>query len=174
MSNAFVAARLLGALCSALTVVACSGESPITPSPSYAVAGDLSAKPSSGIPGVYDLSFTVYRNGTYEEVSSLAVSSQELLLKGYVTDSSGRPAQKGTVTFEYRSVQGWAPERHPARGRSPEGSVRAGVGHMGATHFNFGQRWTLSTAGHGIRVPELWDCPNPPGDRLPHALRAPG
>ena len=109
MSNAFVAARLLGALFSAFTVVACSGESPITPSPSSAVAGDVGAKPSSAIPGVYDLAFTVYRNGTYDEVSSLAVSSQELLLKGYVTDSSGRPAQKGTVTFEYCSYKGGPP-----------------------------------------------------------------
>ncbi len=109
MSNAFVAARLLGALLCALTVVACSGQSPITPIPSSAVAGDLSAKPSTGIPGVYDLAFTVYRNGTYEEVSSLVVSSQELLLKGYVTDSSGRPAQKGTVTFEYCSYKGGPP-----------------------------------------------------------------
>lgn len=109
MSKPFVAARLLGALLSAFAVAACSGQSPVTPSPSSAVVGDLSARPSLGDPGGYDLSFNVYRNGMYDEVSSLAVSDQELLLKGYVTDSSGRPAEKGSVTFEYCSYKGGPP-----------------------------------------------------------------
>ena len=106
MSNAFVAARLLGALFSALTVAACSGQSPITPSPSSAAAGDLSAKPSPAIPGVYDLLFQVWRDGSYQNVSSMAVNSGELLLRARVTDSSGAPALQGTVTFEYCSYRG--------------------------------------------------------------------
>ena len=170
MSNAFVAARLFGALFSALTVVACSGQSPMTPSPSAAVAGDLSAKPSPAVPGVYDLSFNVYRNGTYDEVSSLAVSSQELLLKGYVADSLGRPAQTGQRDVRVLLVQGRAPERHRARGRSPKGSMRAGIGNVGAPDVDLGQRWTLSTARHRLRVHELRDRPDSPADRLPHPL----
>lgn len=105
----FLVPRLIVALLAAVFAAACSGHSPTMPSPSPVVAGELSAKPSPASPGVYDLSFNVYRNGVYEEFSSLAVGFQELLLKGYVTDSSGRPAQKGSVTFEYCSYKGRPP-----------------------------------------------------------------
>ncbi len=126
MSKPFVAARLLGALFTALTVVACSGQSPVTPSPTSAVAGDLGAKPSAAVPGVYDLSFNVYRNRTYDEVSSLAVGSQELLLKGYVTDSLGRPAQKGSVTFEDRSYKGGPPNDIERADEAPKEACEQG------------------------------------------------
>jgi hypothetical protein len=39
------------------------------------------------------------------EVSSLVVSSEELTLKAYVTDSAGQPATVGSVTFEYCSYK---------------------------------------------------------------------
>ena len=93
MSQPFVGARLLATLVNPLTVIACSDPSPVSPSPSPVVAGDLSAKPSPASPGVYDLSFNHYRNGVEEEVSSLAVGFQELLL-GYVTDSRAVPRRR--------------------------------------------------------------------------------
>jgi len=106
----FVAApKLLVALLSAASLAACSGNSPVTPSLPSAMAGDQNAKGSAAAPGVYELTFNVFRNRTYAEVSSLPVSSQEMILKAYVTDASGRPAQKGTVTFEYCSYKGGPP-----------------------------------------------------------------
>ena len=101
--------RFVVTLLAAASFAACSGQSPLTPSPPSVVEGDLSARGSQGAPGVYDLSFNVFGNGIYTEVSSLAVSSQDLILKAYVTDSSGGAAQKGTVTFEYCSYKGGPP-----------------------------------------------------------------
>lgn len=106
MSKRILATRLIVALLGAVTANACSGESPVTPSPAVATTVDLSAKPSAGVPGVYDLSFNVWRDGSYQNVSSMAVNSGELLLRARVTDSSGAPALRGTVTFEYCSYRG--------------------------------------------------------------------
>jgi hypothetical protein len=58
---------------------------------------------------VYDLSFIAWLDGNYQEVSSLPVRSRELILKAYVTDTTGLPAQKGAVTFEYCSYKGRPP-----------------------------------------------------------------
>jgi hypothetical protein len=102
MSKPIVASRLILALLAAVSAAACSAESPAVPSPSPAIASDQSARAPS-VPGVYDLTFNVLLNGTYQEVSSLPVNSQELILKAYVTDSSGLPASKGSVTFDYCS-----------------------------------------------------------------------
>ena len=105
MSTLNVTLRLIVVLLTAISAAVCSGQSPVEPS-SPSLAGDQSARGSQAVPGIYDLSFTVFRNRIYEEVSTLPVRSQELILKAYVTDSSGRPAQKGTVTFEYCSYNG--------------------------------------------------------------------
>ena len=95
------------ALVAAASLAACSGaRSPAAPGAAAAAAGSLNGKASAPVPGVYDLTFNTYRNGVYTEVSSLPVSSQELILKAYVTDSAGAPARKGTVTFEYCSYNG--------------------------------------------------------------------
>jgi len=134
MTKLTIASRLIVALLGAVSAAACSGDSPAAPSPSSVIAGEQNAKASQAAPGVYDLSFNVFQNGTYQEVSSLPVKSQELILKAYVTDSSGYPAQKGTVTFEYCSYRAqrtistvptrhhWRRARrepHPGRGWPP-------------------------------------------------------
>jgi hypothetical protein len=106
MKKPTIASRLIIALLGTVAAGACSGGSPAAPTPSSVMAGEQNAKGSLAAPGVYDLSFNVFENGTYQEVSSLPVKSQELILKAYVTDSSGSPAQKGTVTFEYCSYKG--------------------------------------------------------------------
>ena len=83
----------------------CSGESPAAP----ATAGTASAAEASrtaSSPGMYTLTFVARVGGTLQEVTSLRVSSTELVLKAYVTDSAGRPAQDGAVTFEYCSYRG--------------------------------------------------------------------
>lgn len=109
MSQFIVSTKVIVVLLGAASFAACSDESPVAPSPASVAAGDLSAKPPPSIPGVYDLSFYVLSGSTYEEVSSLSVSSKELILRAYVTDSSGNPAQKGTVTFDYCSYKGRPP-----------------------------------------------------------------
>lgn len=49
------------------------------------------------------------RNGTDVSVATLPVLSEELILRASVTDSSGAPAQKGAVVFEYCSLIGGPP-----------------------------------------------------------------
>ena len=96
--------RLAVALFTAVLFAGCSGaQSPASPGASAPPADSLDAKPSPTAPGVYALTFNTYRNGVYTQVTSLPVSSQEMMLKAYVTDSAGAPARKGTVTFEYCS-----------------------------------------------------------------------
>jgi hypothetical protein len=63
----------------------------------------------TAVAGVYDLSFRVFRNGVFEPVSSLPVLSAEMILMAQVADTSGNPAQNGTVTFEYCSYKGIPP-----------------------------------------------------------------
>jgi hypothetical protein len=98
--------RFLVALFSALSVAACSSQSPVTPSAAPVAEGSLSARGSQAAPGIYELSFHAWLGGVLQEVSSLSVGSQELILRAHVTDSSGAPAQRGTVTFEYCSYKG--------------------------------------------------------------------
>ncbi len=95
------------ALIAAASFAGCSGaQSPAAPGRAAAATDSMSAKASAAVPGLYDLTFNTYRNGVYTEVSSLPVSSQELILKAHVTDSAGAPARKGSVTFEYCSYTG--------------------------------------------------------------------
>jgi hypothetical protein len=108
MEKRSITSRLIITLVAA-TFAACSSQSPVAPSPLTAVGGDLSAKPSAAVPGVYDLSFTAWVGGVLQPVASLPVSSAELILRAYVTDSSGSPAAKGRVTFEYCSYKGGPP-----------------------------------------------------------------
>ena len=111
MARLMITSRLVVTLFAAASFAACSSESPIAPSPLSAVGGDLSAKPPAAVPGVYDLSFIAiaWGGGGPQEVSSLPVRSAELVLRAYVTDRSGSPAEKGRVTFEYCSYRGGPP-----------------------------------------------------------------
>ena len=154
MTKLTIASKLIVALLGAVSAGACSVESPVVPSPPSVIAGEQNAKGSQAAPGVYDLSFNVFQNGTYQEVSSLPVKSQELILKAYVTDSSGRPAQKGTVTFEYCSYKGPGERYQPSR-RGTTGGVRAGNSILGAAGLHLRDRRTLSVARQRIRMREL-------------------
>ena len=109
MSKPIVVSKLIAALIGVVVMAGCSGQPPAAPSAASVVAGDASVKPSQGVPGVYDLSFAVWRNGILEPVTSLSVSSAELILDAHVSDSAGNPAQQGTVTFEYCSYKGGPP-----------------------------------------------------------------
>src|SRR5262245_36528861 len=84
--------------------MACSGQSTVEPT-GVAASGGVDARPASGVPGVYDLSFWGRVSGAWQEVSSLPVLN-EVVLRAQVTDLSGNPATAGTVTFEYCSYLG--------------------------------------------------------------------
>ena len=79
---------------------ACSAQSPLEPSVTGAATTTLRAVQS--VPGVYALTF---HDTTGAEVTSLPVL-EELILKARVTDTSGQPAQAGSVSFEYCSLKG--------------------------------------------------------------------
>ena len=103
-------ARLFVVTMVAVTLAACSGQSPVAPDQlSSAKGGGTGGKPSTGVTGVYALTFHAPSGRTYEEVSSLPVYSPggvlppELRLKAQVTDASGNAATTGTVTFDYCS-----------------------------------------------------------------------
>jgi hypothetical protein len=131
MSLNLVAIRKLTVvLLAAASAAACSGESPLVPSPPSA-GGDLSAKPSQAVPGLYDLSFNTLNNGAYQEVSSLPVRSAELILKAHVTDSLGSPAQKGTVSFEYCSYKGGPPNDIERADEAPKEACLTGAARWG-------------------------------------------
>src|SRR5262245_29408411 len=99
MSRPLFLARIL-AFAGAMTVLACS-QSPMEPSASGTTAtSSLSALQS--LPGLYWLTF---HDNDGVEVPSLPVLN-ELVLKAHVTDTSGQPAQSGSVIFEYCSFRG--------------------------------------------------------------------
>lgn len=117
----FVVAVLCGAS------AACSSESPVSPSPSSVAPEALEARSALAAPGVYDLSFNVWIGGTFQQVSSLSVSSQELILMAHVTDSSGASAQRGTVTFEYCSYKGLPPNDITRADEAPKAACDQGL-----------------------------------------------
>ena len=82
-------AKLIVAVVGAAALAACSGRSPAAPSASSIASDAVSAKGGGSAPGVYDLSFNVFSQRTYELVASLRVRSQELILMAHVTDGSG-------------------------------------------------------------------------------------
>lgn len=106
----------------------CSTQSPVAPDTArlaVAVPGAAEAKASS--PGTYVLSFIARVDGTLQEVTSLPVLSTELILKGYVTDISGHPAEGGTVTFEYCSYKGGPPNQITRPDEAPKEACEQGT-----------------------------------------------
>ncbi len=102
MSNTTVSVlALIGALAAACS----SSPSPVAPGESTPAGGPQSARRPAASPGIYDLSFRAFKSGGFQEVVSLPVK-QELILMAHVTDSAGQPAPRGTAAFEYCSYNG--------------------------------------------------------------------
>ena len=78
-------------------------------------------------PGFYYLNFETYSGGVYAPVTSLPVMSQELILRAYVEDNSGVPAQSGTVAFEYCSYKGGPPNDIERADEAPKEACDAGI-----------------------------------------------
>ena len=98
--------RLIVATACAVTLAACSGQSPLEPSASSLIGG--AAARTEAVAGVYHLSFWARVNGTYQTVSSLPVRSAtwspEMVLRADVS-GGGIPATQGTILFEYCSYK---------------------------------------------------------------------
>ena len=97
-----------------LGFLACSGESPATPS---ALVAESQARQPQGAPGTYELGFfKVGAGGAFEPVTSLPLGGPELILgaRVYVQGHPELPAQSGAVTFEYCSLKG-GPANDPTR-----------------------------------------------------------
>lgn len=77
--------------------------------------------------GSYELYFHAWRNGVLEPVSSMPVLSHELILRAYVYDAFGVPAQSGTVIFEYCSYKGRPPNDIERADEAPKEACDAGI-----------------------------------------------
>jgi hypothetical protein len=124
-----------------LVSVACSDQSPISPSAGPAVNGGAAAARAAAAAGVYDLSFNVIQAGTLQPVTTLPVSSQELILLAHVADAAGNPAQKGSVTFEYCSYKKGPPNQLSNPDEAPSSACADGSAawaRLGSRSIGFG------------------------------------
>ena len=91
---------LTAVIVGAVSLSACSDQSPVTAPATIDLSADLGKVVS--VPGSYELSF--WNNG--QPVSTLPTGGPELVLKAHVQQGvSGAPAQGGSVTFQYCSLK---------------------------------------------------------------------
>ena len=84
----------LAVVVSGVALASCS-DAPTAPREPGAQPGIAAVGPPSNIEGVYDLSFTVLRNGVWEPVTTLPVLSEELYLVAHVYEQgTGAPATR--------------------------------------------------------------------------------
>ena len=127
--------KLIPALLAAWSFAACGGQSPAAPSaqsvgPSVGASSSdagLTVQKAGAVPGVYALSFLARIGGIWQEVSSLTVLSQELILRAVVTDSSGAPAPQGSVAFEYCSYKKLPPNDITRADEAPAAACAQGL-----------------------------------------------
>ena len=127
--------KLIVVLLAAGSLAACSGQLPAAPSPqalgplvaSWPPGDGPSVQGSRGVSGVYALSFHARIGGIWQDVSSLTVLSQELILRAVVTDSSGVPAQQGSVAFEYCSYKKLPPNDITRADEAPAAACDQGL-----------------------------------------------
>lgn len=110
-----------------LAFAGCSNPTPLSPAAAPGGAVESSAKPSAATQGVYTLTFMARVDGTLQEVTSLPVRTAELILKAYVTSSTGSAAQAGTVTFEYCSYKGGPPNDISRADEAPKEACEQGT-----------------------------------------------
>ena len=104
---------LVAALLSAITLTTCSSRSSVAPSDTShasqggdAVSPVLEAQPA---PGSFELAFFINSPTGLQPVTSLTVSSDDLILGAHVANGAGTAATQGSVTFQYCSFKGLPP-----------------------------------------------------------------
>jgi len=104
---------------------------------------------AQGVPGTYQLSFFIISNGQLVSVSSLPACTsggvcEELIPGAHVEEqSSGLPAQGGTVTFQYCSYKGLPPNDITRADEAPTAACESGL----ATWKDLRQRSKVNESG---------------------------
>jgi len=117
--------RLITILLGAVTLFGCSDQSPTAPRAGQQSYGSRTLTPATII-GSYQLSFYVSGPTGLEAVSSLPVSTSELILGVHVQDQFGNPAMRGSVTFQYCSLKGFPPNDITRADEAPSSSCADG------------------------------------------------
>jgi len=151
---AFIVATL-----ATVALVACTGQSPVAPSPAATESLAASVAPNEShnvsplahsVAGSYELGFFTSGPTGLEPVQGpLPVSSVELVLGAHVENAVGAPAQKGAVSFQYCSYRGLPPNDITRADEAPSAACasgeatwknlgRIGVDASGNAYLNFG------------------------------------
>jgi len=109
----------------AFAMMACAGDSPVSPEGLPSTPSALSRQSSQGDAGIYRLSF--YTSGLVP-VTTLAAGSGELILGALVTDAAGASASGGSVTFQYCSLKGVPPNDITRADEAPSSACANGDG----------------------------------------------
>lgn len=107
----------------AAAIMACAGDSPLSPERLASPPSALSRQ-SSLSDGIYQLSF--YTSGLVPVTTLVAGSGTELILGAVVTDAAGAPAQGGTATFQYCSLKGVPPNDITRADEAPSSACATG------------------------------------------------
>jgi hypothetical protein len=110
----------------AAAIMACAGDSPVSPEGFASPPSALSRQASQVNAGIYQLSF--YTNGLVPVTTLVAGSGAELILGALVTDAAGAPAQGGTVTFQYCSLKGLPSNDITQADEAPSSACASGDG----------------------------------------------
>jgi hypothetical protein len=157
-------ARFIAIFLGVVTFVACGNHSPLTPSKAADRIGGQTVASTSidaaqPITGSYQLAFL---NTSLQPVSSLPVMTAELILRAHVADSSGLPAQRGVVTFQYCSYKGLPPNDITRADEAPSSACADGsatwknlvsvqVDQSGNAYMDFGVVQIPRTVGFRFR-----------------------
>jgi hypothetical protein len=97
--------RTIVAVVGTAALVACSPEAVVAPASATMMTASaaLSARGSQVGAGTYVLSFV---DNHLQPVTTLLVGGPELILAAHVADAAGNPAQRGSVSFQYCSLNG--------------------------------------------------------------------
>ena len=112
----------------AAALAACSPDAAVAPvsTGQLAVVGALQARSAPVVVvGSYVLSFA---DTHLQPVSTLVVGGPELILAAHVADAAGNPAQRGSVTFQYCSLNGLPPNDITRADETPSADCATGAG----------------------------------------------
>jgi hypothetical protein len=98
-------ARFIIAVVGTAALVACSPETAVAPAAASGIAPSAArgARGSQIVVGTYVLSFV---DNHLQPVTTLVVGGPELILAAHVADAAGNPARRGSVSFQYCSLNG--------------------------------------------------------------------
>lgn len=119
------AERLISTFLVAVAVFGCSEQAPVAPSAARQ-ANSSRTLAGASVAGSYQLSFYTSGPTGLAPVSSLTVSTSELILGVHVQDQFGNPAQRGSVTFQYCSLKGLPPNDITRADEAPSQSCADG------------------------------------------------